>query len=45
MYKKIDLPGNEVILTGTTSDDIPVKKSDYAPNPEYGELDIPSYNG
>lgn len=45
MYKRMDAAGADTILTGTTSDEIPISKKDYAPNPEYGELEIPSYNG
>ena len=45
MFKKMDAPGSDAILTGTTGDDLPIKKADYAANPEYGELDIPAYNG
>jgi len=45
MYHQMDAPGSEAILTGTTADQIPINKSDYAPNPEYNELDIPAYNG
>jgi hypothetical protein len=45
MYKSMDADGADTILTGTTSDQIPINKADYAPTSEYGELEIPAYNG
>lgn len=45
LYEEIDSPGNEAILSGTTADDLPIKKKDYEPTSEYGELEIPAYNG
>jgi hypothetical protein len=44
-FRKMDAPGADAILTGTTEDDLPIKKADYAANSEYGELEIPAYNG
>lgn len=45
MYKSIDEEGSDTIISGTTSDMMPFTKKDYAPNPDYNELEIPAYNG
>lgn len=45
MYQRIDEEGSDTIISGTTGDQLPFKKKDYAPNPDYGELEIPAYNG
>lgn len=45
MYDEIDAAGSDISVSGTTSDMLPFKKSDYAPSAEYNELDLPVYNG
>lgn len=41
LHRDIDAEGSEILISGTTAEDLGFKKSDY----KFGELDIPEYNG
>ena len=45
MYKQIDEEGYDTSISGTTTSDLGYTKKDYAPNPEFNELELPAYNG